>query len=331
MKPRTLVLGAGAWGTCLAWLASLSGGAVTLWARSGETAFRLKESRENQSYLPGVRLPGNVEITASIEEAAGPDLVLVAAPVSALRSILEAALPFLDPDAVVVLGCKGLEIDSFRTPSQVAAALLPPQQPLGVLSGPNLAAEVARRLPAAAVVAGSSSRAADLVRERVGHPFFRIYASSDITGVEMGGALKNPIAITAGISDGLGFGANTRAGLITRGLAEIARLAVAAGARAETVSGISGLGDLIATCHSRESRNYRYGFALGSGETAQEARAGIRQVVEGIPTTQAACALAQRHGIEAPIFEHLLKVIREEMTPLAACESLLARPPRQAE
>lgn len=322
------ILGAGAWGAGLAWLAAEAGAVPLLWGRSREQMDAMRESRVNEAYLPGVRLPESVGLTHLLDEAvSGASLVTLAVPVSALRSTLELLRGRLAPGAGLVIACKGLERPTGLRPSQVVAGVLGSSDRVVVLSGPNLAAEITRGLPAAAVAAGP----ADLVQrvtDVFGAPRFRIYGSTDITGVELGGALKNPMAIAAGASDGLGYGVNTSAGLITRALAEMTRVSVACGARAGTIAGIAGLGDLIATCHSTESRNYRFGRALGEGRSVDEALKLVRQVVEGYPTTAAAVALADEHGLDTPILRELEQMLYRGKPAREACAALLSRPMR---
>jgi glycerol-3-phosphate dehydrogenase (NAD(P)+) len=328
------VIGAGSWGTALAWLLGGKELPVRLWARDRDAVRRLAEERENSRYLPGLRLPDPVSPTADLAGAvAGVGLVVVAVPVSAVRSVLRQLSPDLTPHATLLLAAKGLEAGTGRRLSQVAEEELGAEraQRVAVLSGPNLAGEIVRRAPAASVVATSDETLGRELRETLGTAFFRVYSNPDVTGVELGGALKNPVAIAAGISDGLGLGANAKASLLTRGLAEITRLGVAAGARAGTFSGLSGLGDLLATANSPLSRNYRLGAALGQGEALAPALAALGQVAEGVPTTEAALRLAAEVGMDAgelPILSALRGVLSGGLPVAEAVAGLLARPYR---
>lgn len=328
------VIGAGSWGTALAWLLGGKGLPVRLWARDPDAIRRLTAKRENVRYLPGLRLPDTVSPTADLPESvAGAAWVIVAVPVVAVRGVLRQLSPHLTPNISLLLAAKGLEAGTGRRLSQVAAEELGAERAkrVAVLSGPNLAGEIARRAPAASVVATPDEELGRELRETLGTAFFRVYSNSDMIGVELGGALKNPVAIAAGISDGLGLGANAKASLLTRGLAEITRLGVAAGARAGTFSGLSGLGDLLATANSPLSRNYRLGSALGQGEPLAPALAALGQVAEGVPTTEAALRLAAEVGLdggELPIFSALQGVLSGGLPVAEAVAGLLARPYR---
>jgi glycerol-3-phosphate dehydrogenase (NAD(P)+) len=331
------VLGAGSWGTALAWLLGEKGLAVRLWCRDAEAAQRLTLERENARYLPGLRLPPTVAPTADFPHAVSDaKLVVAAVPVSAVRGVLRqlAATPTSSP--ALLLAAKGLEAGTGRRLSQVATEELgvATAQRVAVLSGPNLAGEITQRAPAASVVATTNEGLGRELRETLGTAFFRVYSNSDLIGVELGGALKNPIALAAGISDGLGLGANAKASLLTRGLAEMTRLGVAAGANAATFSGLSGLGDLLATANSPLSRNYRLGLALGQGQALAAALAALGQVAEGVPTTEAALRLAAEVGLDAealPIFSALRGVLSGGLPVTDAVTGLLARPYRDEE
>jgi glycerol-3-phosphate dehydrogenase (NAD(P)+) len=328
MSPLTFaVLGAGSWGTALAWLLGQSGRNVRLWCRDAARAASIQERRVNERYLPGVILPHSVLVDASlvgcVEEAG---LIVVAVPVGATRAVL-AALPSPSSATLLLLAAKGLEESSGRRVSEVAAEVLGPEGAarLAVLSGPNLAGELVRQLPTTSVVAGRDAEVAARCQAWLAAPFFRVYTNPDLAGVELGGALKNVIAIAAGISDGLGFGDNTKAAIITRGLAEMARLAMSCGARPETLMGLSGLGDLVATCASGLSRNYRLGRSIGAGEDLAAARAALGQVAEGVPTTAAARRLALARGVETPITDEVFRVLYENADPRDAVASLMSR------
>jgi glycerol-3-phosphate dehydrogenase (NAD(P)+) len=328
------VLGAGSWGTALAWLLADGGQTVRLWCRDADQAARIAADRVNARYLPDLPLPAALNATADLHGALeGARTVIAAAPSSATRELLTAVRPHLEPGTAVVLAAKGLERGSGLRLSQVAAEVLGDARRgrIAVLSGPNLSGEVVRKMPTATVIAAEDPALARELQALSGRPFFRVYTNSDVAGVELGGALKNPIAIAGGISDGLGLGNNTKASLLTRGLAEITRLGIAAGGRPATFSGLSGLGDLMATAYSPLSRNYRLGLALGRGDSLEHALGELHQVAEGAPTTLAACDLAERLGIEVPILSELRGILNEGKPVRAAVESLLSRRYRDEE
>jgi glycerol-3-phosphate dehydrogenase (NAD(P)+) len=285
------ILGGGSWGTALAWLLGEKGLPVRLCCRDPEQAAAIARERRNRRYLPDLELPPSVAPQALAPAAiAGAGLCVLAVPLQQLRGVLAQVAPHVAPAAALVIAAKGLEIETGLRGSEIALAVGGPawRDRLAVLSGPNLAGELTRRVPSTTVIAASHPPLAARVQKVFGTAFFRVYTNPDVTGVELGGALKNPVAIAAGISDGLGFGNNTKAALITRGLAEMTRLGVAAGAAAATFAGLSGLGDLVATCASPLSRNYRLGVALGQGDSLPSALARLGQVAEGVPTTEAA-------------------------------------------
>ena len=330
MATSIAVLGAGSWGTSLAWLLGGKGLAVRLWCRAPEQAAQIAASRENARYLPGLALPEGLSSTASLAEALeGVEIVVVAVPASAVRETLQQAREH-GLEAAVVLAAKGLERGTAKRLSMVAWEELGAEDArrVAVLSGPNLSGEIVRRVPTATVVAAADEALMFRLQSLFGTRFFRVYTNRDVCGVELGGALKNPIAIAAGISDGLGFGDNTKASLLTRGLSEMTRLGVAAGARAATFSGLSGLGDLMATAHSPLSRNYRVGLALGKGDTPEHAQAELGQVAEGVPTTDAACRLAETLGVEVPIISELRQVLFDAKPVRDAVAVLMDRPYR---
>lgn len=325
------VLGAGSWGTALAWLLAGKGLPVRLWGRDPEQADAIQRTRENARYLPGLALPPSLRATADLPAAVeGAWMIVAAVPTGAIRETLRAALPHLEAAAAVAIAAKGLERATGKRLSQVAAEELGDgrKEAIAVLSGPNLSGEIIRGLPSATVIANSDEELVRSLQEALSRPFFRVYSNHDLAGVELGGALKNPIAIAAGVCDGLGFGANTKASLLTRGLAEITRLGVAAGGLPMTFAGLSGLGDLMATAHSPLSRNYRLGLALGKGEDLETAREALHQVAEGVPTTDAACRLAGELGVEVPIIEELRRVLYEGRPVAEAVAYLMARPYR---
>lgn len=326
------VIGTGTWGTMLAVLLARKGLDVRLWARTAAEAQCLDTERENVRRLPGVRFPNTLRVTASPAEAlAGCRLVLVAVPAQGMRQNAEQIAPYLSPASIVVSATKGLERDTALRMTEVLAQVLPPalHPRLAVLSGPNLAREIAAGLPAVSVVASTDAAVARWVQATLFCPQLRVYTNLDPVGVELGGALKNIMAIGAGISDGLGYGDNAKAAFLTRGLAEMARLGVACGANPLTFAGLAGLGDLMATCYSPLSRNHYVGQELAKGRSWPEIRAGMDQVAEGVETTAAARILAERYGVEMPITEQMYQVLFEGKHPRQAVEELLARPPAE--
>jgi glycerol-3-phosphate dehydrogenase (NAD(P)+) len=317
------VLGGGAWGTALASHAAGAGLPVRLWVREREVAAAVNERHENPAYLPGAGLPPELRATTGLAEAlAGVETVIVAVPSEYCRAVYREAAGLLPAGAALVSATKGLEIDTLQRMTEVAAAEAP-GHPLAVLSGPSFALEVARGLPTAVVVASRDHACAERVQRALATRAFRVYSSEDVAGVELAGALKNVIAIAAGIVDGLGFGHNTVAALVTRGLAEISRLAVALGGRPDTLAGLAGLGDLVLTCTGGLSRNRTVGQRLGRGQSLQEATAGLHP--EGVRTTLAAVALAERHGIELPIAAQMKAVLYAGKPPREALEELMLR------
>lgn len=320
---RTTVLGGGAWGTALAAHCARAGLPVRMWIREPEVAEAVNVRRENPAYLPGVELPEGLRATPRLDEAlCDAETVLVVVPSEFCRGIYRDASRLAPEGAVLVSATKGLEIDTLRRMSEVARAEAPGRA-VAVLSGPSFALEVARALPTAVVVASSDHAVAERVQRPLATRAFRVYSSEDVVGVELAGALKNVIAIAAGIVDGLGYGHNTVAALLTRGLAEITRLAVALGARPDTLAGLAGLGDLVLTCTGGLSRNRTVGQRLGRGATLAEASAGMYP--EGVRTTLAACALAERAGIEMPISRQMKAVLYEGKPAREALDELMLR------
>jgi glycerol-3-phosphate dehydrogenase (NAD(P)+) len=321
------VLGAGTWGTALAIHVARLGHEVVLWARDAALAEELASSRINRRYLPGSNLPPTVTVTSDVTSAVADALsVVFAVPSHGLRSVVRQAGSVLARDAVLVSASKGLESDTLLRMSQVLAAEASGTRPIVVLSGPSFAAEVARGLPTAVLAASSDPAAARLVQEQFGGASLRVYASDDVVGVETGGALKNVIAIAAGVVQGLELGHNAMAALITRGLVEISRLAVAEGGRRETLAGLSGLGDLVLTCTGELSRNRHVGIELGRGRRLHDVLGEMRMVAEGVRTTSAALALGARHGLELPITAQMNEVLEGRRTPREAVETLMVRP-----
>jgi glycerol-3-phosphate dehydrogenase (NAD(P)+) len=325
---RIAVVGSGSYGTCLAILCGSAGHEVTLWCRNPELVRTLAETRENQDYLPGFAIPENVGITSDLIEAvSGKELVLGVTPSHAIRDVLGRAAPYLDPGVIVVNTSKGLEEGTLDRIDQIYADIFPAAvaQRAAYLSGPTFAREVAAGLPGALVVASLDHQSAARVQTALSSERFRLYTSDDVIGVLIGGALKNIVAIAAGMSDGLGFGHNARAALITRGLAEIARIGISLGAHPMTFSGLSGLGDLVLTCSGDLSRNRRVGLALGQGKKLGEIIAEMRMVAEGVKTTKAARELAGKLGVPAPITEFMYQVMYEDRPARDALRELMTR------
>lgn len=328
MKTRqtVAVLGAGSWGTALALHLTRVGHQVHLWGRDAGLVDDMGRLGTNPRYLTDVQLPGSVVTTASLEEAtAGASIVVVAIPSHGVRAVLRNAATFISREAVLVSATKGLETETLDRMSRIIQEETGGVQPVVVLSGPSFAIEVARGLPTAVLAASTDPQAASRVQESFRGPAFRLYVTDDVAGVEIGGALKNVIAIAAGAVDGLGLGHNAMAALITRGLAEISRLAQAEGGRRETLAGLSGLGDLVLTCTGNLSRNRRVGVELGRGRSLADILGGMRMVAEGVRTTGAALALGARHGIELPITSQMGAVLDGRTSPRDAVEALMLR------
>ncbi|OGR32418.1 MAG: glycerol-3-phosphate dehydrogenase [Desulfuromonadales bacterium GWD2_61_12] len=325
---KIAVIGGGSWGTTLADLLARKGEEVTLWVYEIDLAERMRQSRINDLYLPGFPLAASLAITADLPHAvAGSDVVVLVPPSQVMRQVVTQALPHLRPDALVVSASKGIENDSLQLMSEVLTGLLQGQRPerLVFLSGPSFAREVAAGMPTAVVAASLDLQAAARVQELFSTDAFRVYSNHDIVGVELGGALKNVIALAAGVADGLGFGYNTRAALITRGLAEMTRLGLALGAQAETFAGLAGMGDLVLTCTGDLSRNRSVGMELGKGRRLEEILAGMKMVAEGVRTTLSAYQLAQKLGVEMPITEQTYRILYEEKDPRQAVSELMQR------
>ncbi len=322
------VVGTGSWGTTLAIVLARGGLDTVLLARSEEVAQELRMARENRRFLPGVSFPAGLAVTAVPAEAlAGRQVVLLVVPAQRMRENVASLRAHLPADAVVVSGAKGLELETCLRMSEVILAELGPTAAgrIAALSGPNLAREVADGLPTATVVAAPDERVAAFVQAKLKVPHVRLYTNGDLIGVELGGALKNIIALGAGICDGLGYGDNGKAAFLTRGLAEIARLGVAMGANPLTFAGLAGIGDLVATCASRLSRNRYVGEELGRGRSLAQIRANMTMVAEGVTTTVAARTLARRYGVEMPITEGLYRVLFEGVSPRDGVSELMMR------
>ncbi len=331
MTPRQVaVLGGGAWGTALADTLARNGHRVRIWARSPDVADEIEQTGTNRRYLPGARLSDQLEATADLPEAlAGAEVVVSACPSHAVREVLDASRPHLD-DPIVISASKGIEIGTDLRMSQVIEEVSGPgvRSRLVVFSGPTFADELVRGLPTAVVAAAAAAPAADEVQRLFQNRYLRVYTQSDVVGVEFGGSLKNVIALAAGMSDGLELGSNARAALITRGLAEITRLACRLGASESTLAGLAGLGDLVLTCTGELSRNRTAGVAIGSGRPPREVLDGMGQVVEGVRTARAAHELGSAHDVEMPIAEGVYSILYEEVEPREALARLMAREPK---
>lgn len=321
---RTAILGAGSWGTALAILWAKCGKNVTLWGHDPDRVDRLRTARENADYLPGVELPRNVNITAELNDCADADLIVFVTPSIAVRDVAKGLRQFVTGQPVLLSCTKGIEHRTGLRISQILGETFT-DNIVAVLSGPNLAVEVSRELPTAAVLGCAQHECAEELQQHLGSPRFRIYSSDETTGIELGGALKNVFAIAAGISDGFGLGDNSKAALVTRALAELLRLGTAMGGQPRTFYGLSGAGDLIATCFSQLSRNRRVGEKLGRGQSLDEIIAGTKMVAEGVPTTKSAYECARRLGVETPIIDQVFRILYEGKRPDVALEELLAR------
>lgn len=329
-REHFLILGAGSWGSALAIYLARQHHSVVLWTHDQNAAQNLQNKKENERYLPGISLPSSIVIQHDIAQAflqSGEDAtVFVMVPSEAFLDIITTIKPFLKPKMGILWGTKGL--------SQQGELLHEickqhcPHHPLGVLSGPSFAKEVANGLPTAVSIATESQAFGEQMVNAFHSEVFRVYLSEDLIGVQLGGTIKNVLAIAVGMSDGLGFGANARAALITRGLAELCRLAMKMGARITTLMGLSGVGDMVLTCTDNQSRNRRFGLALGEGKTISEAESTIGQVVEGKKNAKQVLALAAKHQVEMPICQQVYAVIYESVTPQQAVQNLLTRAPK---
>ena len=321
------VLGAGSWGTALAIQVARSGRATRLWGRDGAQLRAMSAERRNARYLPAASFPESLTVSADLPAALHGALdVLVVVPSHAFRALLLEIAPRLDAGTRVAWATKGFELDSGKLPHQVAREVLGSERPMAVLSGPTFAKEVGAGLPTAMTIASPDAKFAHSLAHGLSSNNFRAYTSSDIVGVEVGGAVKNVLAVGAGLSDGLGFGANTRIALITRGLVEMTRLGVTLGAKRETFMGLAGLGDLVLTCTDDQSRNRRFGLLLASGKTPEKALAEIGQAVEGYPAAKAVRTVAQRAGVDMPICEGLYSVLYEQRPAKDVVKDLMTRP-----
>lgn len=320
------VLGAGGWGTALAVHLGTIGHDVRLWARDRALVDDMTNRRANAVYLPDITLPASVTVTHTLADALrGSELVVSAIPSHGCRAVIRSAAPGLAPGAVIVSATKGLEVDTLLRMSEVISEETGGAHSVVVLSGPSFALEVAQQLPTAILVASSDLAAMELVQTEFRGPYFRLYRTDDVVGVEIGGALKNIIAIAAGVVEGLGLGHNAIAALITRGLAELTRIACAAGGRRETLAGLSGLGDLVLTCTGTLSRNRHVGIELARGRQLADILAGMKMIAEGVRTTGAALALASRYGIELPIAAQMGEVLEGRVDVRTAIDTLMLR------
>jgi glycerol-3-phosphate dehydrogenase (NAD(P)+) len=324
---RAAVFGTGTWGTAFALVLADAGTEVAMWGRRRELCEAINRSRRNTDYLPDIELPGAVRATPDPAEAAsGADLVVLAVPSQTLRENLAAWRPVLPADAVLVSLMKGIELGTAKRMSEVIAEVAGVgDERVAVLSGPNLAGEIALRQPAASVVASVDESVAQQIQQACHSAYFRPYTNTDVVGTELGGAVKNVIALAVGMAEGLGFGDNTRASVITRGLAETARLGAALGADPYTFSGLAGLGDLVATCSSPLSRNRTFGEKLGRGLSVTEIAGSTRQIAEGVKSCESVLDLARRVGVDVPIVEHVTYVVAGKMTPMEMLRSLISR------
>lgn len=321
------VIGAGSWGTALAVHLAGSGRPVGLWVREPELLAEMTARRANPTFLPDVTFPDSVRPSGSFAQAlAGARFVVVAVPSDYLRTVVRAASASLPPDAIVVSATKGIEGDSLKRMTEVIAEELGRPQPIVALSGPSFAAEVARGCPTLLVAASTDNRAVEAVQAEFRSAYFRLYGSDDVVGVELGAALKNVVAIGAGVVESLELGHNAMSALITRGLAEMSRLVVAAGGRRETLAGLSGLGDLVLTCTGSLSRNRHVGIELGRGRPLRDIVASMKMVAEGINTTAAALALGARHGVDLPMVAEMANILAGRHTPREAVGYLMGRP-----
>lgn len=322
---KITILGAGSWAMGISILLSNNGHDVTMWSAVPSEIELLKNDRENPKFLPGIKLPESIALTDDIDEGiSGNDIIVMAVASKFVRSTAARLKDKLRPGQIVVNLAKGIEEGTLYTPKQVIEDELP-QADVYVLSGPSHAEEVSRGLPTVVTIAGDNKKMAKYLQEVFASPVFRVYTSSDSLGVELGGALKNVIALAAGMADGIGYGDNTKAALITRGISEMSRLAVKMGARSETLYGLSGIGDLIVTCASMHSRNRRAGILIGQGKTMEEAVAEVNMVVEGIVSAKAAKDLAEKYDVEMPIVEGVNSVLFDGMKVKDAVNGLMSR------
>jgi glycerol-3-phosphate dehydrogenase (NAD(P)+) len=318
------VIGAGAWGTTLSILAAENKHSVTIWSYEEDVAKSINDLRENKKYLNGFQLSQNIDSTTDLKKAASSDIIILSTPSQYLREILRKFSGFIKKDALIISAVKGLEIETQKRMSEVTKEELPCKN-IAVISGPNISKEIARGLPAATVAASTDIEIAKLVQQILNSSRFRVYTNTDVTGVELGGALKNVIAIAAGVADGLMLGNNAKSALMVRGITEIMRLGVAMGGKSETFSGLSGIGDLITTCESTLSRNHQVGVEIAKGRKLKDIITKMYDVAEGVPTSKAAREISRRLKIEMPITEEVYSVLYEGKDPFKAISSLMQR------
>lgn len=319
------IMGAGSWGTALALLLHKNGHQVTVWSISEEEVEMLSTKREHESKLPGVRIPDDMEFTSDLAKAVkDKDFIVMAVPSPFTRSTAKSMSPYIPEGQIIVDVAKGIEEDTLMTLSQQIEQEIP-QADVAVLSGPSHAEEVGRGIPTSVVIGAKTKKTAEYLQSMFMNEVFRVYTSPDILGMELGGSLKNVIALAAGIADGLGYGDNTKAALITRGIAEIARLGVEAGGALESFTGLTGIGDLIVTCASVHSRNRKAGYLIGQGMSMQEAMDEVKMVVEGVYSTKAAVKMGKKYGVSTPIIEEVNKVLFEGKNPGEAVRDLMLR------
>ena len=321
------VLGSGSWGTAVCIMLANCGHDLTLWSFFEDESIRLKNDKENKAFLPGVKIPDSVKYTHKIEDCTDADIIILITPSFAVRNTAKQLKGVVKKGQIVLNMSKGLEEDTYLTLSQVLREELPECE-IAVMSGPSHAEEVSRGIPTTNVVACKNVEAAEFIQNTVMNPNFRVYTNPDVLGVELGGSLKNVIALCAGILDGLGLGDNTKAALITRGIVEMSRLGVAMGADRDTFNGLSGIGDLIVTCTSMHSRNRRAGILIGQGKSVEEALSEVKMVVEGVKTCKAAKALSEKYGVEMPIVNEAYKILFENGSPSDAVSNLMGRKKR---
>ena len=331
-RQRIVVVGTGAWGTTLAVMLARQGHQVFLWARTAEEAERLRAARENKRFLPGVVFPDALQITASLKEAVNSSRMLkLVVPAQRMRENVQRIRPHLQKDTIILSGAKGLEEETALRMSEVIAQELPCdfEDRICVLSGPNLSREIIAGLPAGTVIASRNAEVGERAQRMIMTPLFRVYTHDDVIGVELGGALKNIIALGAGAADQFGYGDNAKAMFMTRGLAEITRLGVAAGANPVTFSGLAGMGDLVCTCASRHSRNYYVGQELAKARSLESIQRSMNMVAEGVNTTKAALKLARRYDVEMPITEQIYQALFEGKDPREAIKEMMLRGPKR--
>jgi glycerol-3-phosphate dehydrogenase (NAD(P)+) len=325
---RTSVIGGGSWGTALASVLAHNGHDVVVWAHDQDVARALTEKHENPRYMPGIPLPSRVTGTQDFASAlGGAELVVAVSPSHVTRAVMSSALPALPKATPIVCATKGIENESLLTMHEVLEDVLPSEMHpyLVCLSGPSFAKETMLKMPTAVVAASPWEKMAQRVQRAFSNDYFRVYTSVDVAGVELGGSLKNVCAIAAGISDGMGFGSNTRAAIMTRGLAELVRLAVRKGANPITLSGLAGMGDLVLTCTGELSRNRTVGLGLGRGQKLKDVLAGMTQVAEGVRTAKSVHDLAEKLGVDMPLHEAVYRILYDDLPPKAALQSLTAR------